>query len=185
MTTLLCLNCDRPLDGSRKPLLFCSERCAEEAHTIRYVRRVVADGRILDPEVAEAVKIRVGMVLGGGYAKSERKLSVELREMIFARDGACQICGGEATQIHHVNEDHERIARDINDPANLQAICDPCHRRTTLSTFRVLRPEEEAGAARLRERIESLHPLRQCDDDQNWASSWRAVARKRAALIEP
>jgi len=184
MDAVACLNCDAPLSDPRRPL-FCSERCQEEAHTVRYARRVAADGRILDPEVADALRIRVGMVLGGGYAKRERHLSPEARQAIFDRDGhACQVCGGPATQIHHRNEDLALVARDINDPDNLQAICDPCHRQATLATFRPLGPDEAEHAQRLHERIHALKPQRICDDGENWAQQWQRVAGDRRRALK-
>lgn len=81
----------------RRPFLFCSDLCAEEASTVRYARRAITDGRIHDAEVVEAVMIRVAMVVRGGYPARARNLSPAEREAVFRRDDyRCQICGGEA-----------------------------------------------------------------------------------------
>jgi 5-methylcytosine-specific restriction endonuclease McrA len=184
---LTCCNCDARVVARRYPHLFCSDRCAEEAHTVRYARGVIRDGRILDPEVAEAVQIRVGMVLGGGYSKRERELSPELRADIVARDkGKCQVCGQPGDQIDHINEDMELLlrVRDINHPENLQLICDGCHRKKTLSTFKPLEPEHEPKAAELHLRIHSPVPLRESDDDVVWKTLWRTRASERSALVK-
>jgi 5-methylcytosine-specific restriction endonuclease McrA len=182
---LLCCNCDSRLRERRYPYLFCSERCAEEAHTVRYVRGTIRDGRINDPEVAEAVRIRIGMVLGGGYAKSARELSPELRRSIVERDGGvCQVCGEPGDQIDHINEDASLVAIDINDPRNLQLICDSCHRAKTLSTFKPLEDEERPHADALRARIDASVPLRECDDDQQWKTLYKTRAAERSALVK-
>ena len=153
---LRCFNCEGSVVDRGYPYLFCSEGCTEEAHTIRYVRGVNRDGRILDPLVLEAVQIRIGMVLGGGYSKQDRALSPKARAAIIKRDqGRCQLCGAEGTQIDHINADLELARRDINDPANLQLVCDPCHRKKTLSTFKPLEPEHLPKWEALMGRIES------------------------------
>lgn len=182
---LTCFNCEAQIVERGYPYLFCSEFCAEEAGTVRYARGAVRDGRILDPFVAEAIKIRVGLILGGGYSKRDRELSPEVRATIMERDGGrCRVCGGEATQIDHINEDLELVARDINDPENLQAICDQCHRAKTLSNFTPIRPEHEGKAAEITARIESPTPLRECDDDVIWKTAWRKHGAERSALVK-
>lgn len=103
----------------------------------------------------------------------------------MARDEhRCQVCGGEATQIDHINDDVELVARDINDPENLQAICDPCHRAKTLSTFRPIGREDKAKAAALHARIDAPAPLRECDDEITWKTTWRKHGAERAARVK-
>ena len=182
---LACFNCGAIITVRRRPYLFCSERCAEETGTVRYARGAIRDGRILDPDVAEAVRIRIGMVLGGGYPKQARVLSAKVRAAVMERDGGlCQVCGGEATQIDHNNDDADLVARNINDPENLQAICDTCHRAKTLSTFKPIGPEHEAKAAELQARIDAPAPLRECDDDLTWKTAWRKHGAERSALVK-
>ena len=181
---LTCFNCDSLLVELRWPYLFCSELCKEEAKTVRYVRAVNRDGRSARPDVAEAVRIKIGMVLGGGYAASERTLSKDERQAIFDRDGGlCSVCGGEGTQIDHINLDAALVVRSINDPENLQTLCEKCHRKKTLSTFRPIGPEHAEKAHQLDERIDSSSALRVCDDEINWKTQWRKLASERTKLV--
>jgi len=131
------------------------------------------------------VTIKIGLVLGGGYPKQSRKLSRAIREVIMEREGGrCKVCGGQATQIDHINEDIELALRDINDPENLQAICDPCHRTKTLSNFRPIAPEQWAKAKEIAARIDSPTPLRESDNDLTWKNVWRMHAAERSALLK-
>ncbi|WP_442791556.1 HNH endonuclease [Micromonospora sp. NBC_01813] len=50
----------------------------------------------------------------------------QIRNTVLEEEGfACRICGGEANQVDHIGDrmNHER--------ANLQALCEQCHRRKT------------------------------------------------------
>jgi hypothetical protein len=180
---LACFNCGGLLVELRNPYIYCSERCSREAESVRYARAVSRDGRILDPLVAEAVQIQLGLVVGGGYSERERALSKEQRAAIFERDGGrCRVCGTEATQIDHINEGADLVARNINDPQNLQAICDDCHRAKTLANFRPIDPEHREKADELKQRIDAEVPTRLSDDEQNWKTDWRRHAAERRAL---
>src|SRR4051794_3387361 len=129
MVTLTCLNCQGPVDGSAP--LFCSLACKQTAKAVRYARSATADGRIERPDVAEAVRIKIGLALAGGYPENDRKLSEEQRLEAFARDGGkCRSCGHPATEIDHIAGG---IDGDVNHEDNLQALCTQCHREKTLS----------------------------------------------------
>jgi hypothetical protein len=182
---LTCFNCGGLLAELRYPYIYCSELCAQEADLVRYARAVTADGRILRPDVAEAVGIRMGMVLAGGYPARERTLSATQRGAILERDGGrCRLCGAVATQIDHINDDAVLVARDINDAANLQAVCDECHRAKTLASFVPAGPEEQAKADELRCRIGADAPTRPSDDERRWKIQWRQHASERKALVK-
>lgn len=182
---LTCFNCGGLLGELRYPYIYCSELCAQEADLVRYARAVTSDGRILRPDVAEAVQIRIGMVLAGGYPTRERTLSASQRAAIFERDGGrCRICGGIAMQIDHINDDPVLVAREINDSANLQAVCDDCHRAKTLALFVPAGPDQQAKAAELRRRIDAQAPTRPSDDERTWKIQWRRHASERRALIK-
>lgn len=45
------------------------------------------------------------------------------QEALEAADGACEICGDEATQVHHLT--YRRFG--CEDPRDLQALCRACH----------------------------------------------------------
>lgn len=117
----LCFNCDKPVT---EPKLFCSLLCQEEGKTVRYIRAVTRDGRINQLDAAEAVKIRKAILLGGGYPRQKRRLSPEVRQVIFERDThKCQVCGGQATEIDHLDNS---LAEGVNEPANhLQPVSPP------------------------------------------------------------
>lgn len=182
---MICFNCGEAPAAPVRPFLFCSELCREEAKLVRYWRAVIRDGRIKRPDVAEALKIRIGLVLGGGYPEREHRIPSALREEIFQRDRSrCQICGGEATQIDHINVD-QRFKDNVNDLLNLQAVCDRCHRKKTLSRFHLAAPEEEEEYWRLLLRAESPEPLRESDDEVSWQKVWRERARERSAVARP
>jgi 5-methylcytosine-specific restriction endonuclease McrA len=179
-----CVNCGAELAELVRPYLFCSPLCQEEAHTVRYARRVVRDSRIKDPLVKEAVDIRIAFVLGGGYARAERELSAAQRQAIFERDAwKCRICGtAEATQIDHIAGPTNG---DINHPDNLQAVCDPCHRAKTRESFvSITSAEQQQKAEEIRFRIRAPEPFRVSDDEIHWPTAWRALASNRKNAVQ-
>jgi 5-methylcytosine-specific restriction endonuclease McrA len=178
---LTCLNCDDPIPGRNPARLYCGPLCRDTARTVRYVRAVKADGRIKEPDVAEAVKIRIAMVLGGGYPAEERKLTSAERQAIFERDGGrCRSCGAPATEVDHIGAP---VGGDINHPDNLQALCSKCHRKKTMEGFRPIETAaERARAAELRRRIESPEPVRVCDS-ADWNDRWRGIAAERKRRV--
>jgi hypothetical protein len=150
------------------------------AKTVRYVRAVRADGRIKQPEVAEAVRIRIAHVNAGGYPAAERKLSAEQRQAVFAlAGGLCQECGAAAREVDHIGEP---INGDISHPDNLQALCSDCHRRKTMRSIRpATDPTVLARAAEVQLRIHAPEPLRACDRT-GWQQEWRILSKQRRAV---
>lgn len=130
--------------------------------------------------MAEAVKIRLAIVLGGGYNANERKLTQTQRETVFQKDnGKCRNCGAQATEIDHITVPAHG---DINHEDNLQALCSKCHREKTMKNLRPIETEEESTrATELRKRIASPTPLRACDS-ADWNHCWRQIAAKRRQL---
>ena len=181
-----CVNCDRPLGEPKRPYLFCSELCKQEAAYVRYNRRVHRDERFKLPDVQEAINIRLALILGGGYPARERHLSPEARAAIVTREGGrFRLCGAPATEIDHIAGP---IDGDINHPDNLQALCHDCHTAKTLSGLVPITPEshpdEWAKAQALQARVDAPIPLRPCDDDENWAAEWRQFAAERRVMQE-
>jgi 5-methylcytosine-specific restriction endonuclease McrA len=170
-----CLNCDRAVENPGE--LFCSDLCREMAKVIRYGRAVHADRRIKQPDVAEALRIKVGIVVGGGYPQRERRLGDDQRQQIFERDdGMCRDCGAPATEIDHIGPP---IDGDINHPDNLQALCNQCHRAKTLSRFRPIESEEERHRSlEINARIHAPEPLRICDAG-DWKGRWPMLKAER------
>jgi hypothetical protein len=155
-----CVNCSATFEDVK---LFCSQLCADEAGWVRYVRGCRLDGRDQDPKVKEAIIIRLALILGGGYDKRARKLADSLRRSIFERyQGKCRVCGKPGEEIDH-------ISGNSSDPTNLQLLCDPCHNKKTVSTFRYItkdsHPEEWAKAQWLKRRASAKLPMLICDSD--------------------
>ena len=66
-----CANCDSPEITLQTPL-FCSQQCRKAAELVRYVRGCRRDGRDQLADVQEAMRMRLAMVLGGGYPERQR-----------------------------------------------------------------------------------------------------------------
>jgi hypothetical protein len=87
------------------------------------------DGRIDDPDIREAIEIRMALILGGGYPKTARRLSVKQREaVISAASEMCAKCGAPGIDIDH-------IKGSSADPENLQLLCHKCHLAKTQSVM--------------------------------------------------
>lgn len=165
-----CVNCDKIFPVSKRAKLYCSLRCQQDAHLIRYYRACVRDGRIDDPKVREAIIIRLGFANSkkGYYDLNARQLPTELRNKIIERDkGLCRKCGRSGNEIDH-------IAGDSQDLENLQLLCHECHMEKSLSMLRKLNPEDE-GYSEAKERsdkiwlrMNAVSPERACDNSENW-----------------
>src|SRR5262249_29900336 len=117
-----CPNCNQPI---RVAELFCSELCKQEAKFVRYVRACGRDGRDKQPDVQEAIRIRLAIILGGGYPEKERQIDKSIRKAIIERDkGRCKNCGNPGDQIDH-------ISGSSNELENLQLLCRKCHNQKT------------------------------------------------------
>jgi hypothetical protein len=171
-----CVNCDGPVPG---PVLYCSAVCEEEAGTIRYVRRCWSEGRHLQPDVAEAIRIRVAWLMSGGYTARQRFLAAEVRQAVFERDGRlCQLCHqAEATEIDHIYGDSGELA-------NLQAVCHGCHVQKTVAQLKPLEGPLTADQELVRARLQARSPLRDCDDHMAWPKSWQRMRRERRLYWE-
>lgn len=85
---------------------------------------------------------------GKGKSRHQRGYGwqwVKLRAFIFARDSyLCQAClaKGRATPATHCDHILSKAKGGTDDPANLQALCAPCHTEKTIAErgFRV-RPD--------------------------------------------
>ena len=143
---------------------------------MRYARACRADGRYELPDVAEAIQIKMALVISGGYPARERHLAEAVRQQVFTRaHGLCAQCGSRGTDVDH-------IQGDSNDLVNLQLLCRPCHNRKSVSCLTLIssasHPKEWAHLQRLRMRISAKTPTRFCDSPE-WGSLWRTVQRER------
>lgn len=171
-----CANCDQPLAG--QPRLYCSEVCQQTAITVRYWRRVMADGRIKRGDVVDAIKMRMAHILAGGYPSKERSLPPELREAVKIRDmDKCRSCGSLGDEIDH-------IAGNENTLNNLQLLCHDCHHAKTIERFGTPSAEQLIIAYRLEDRARASAPLRLCDDQDSWKPSlYQALLRQTTAVL--
>lgn len=162
--------------------MYCSDLCREEGKTIRYIRAVMRDGRMDDPEVREAVEIRMAILLGGGYPERQRRLAAAGRAAVFERDSRrCQLCGEPVTEIDHIDGG---LTEGLNNLDNLRALCGGCHRGKTKSAFRRPNEEESRRALAYQERTDAPVPLRPSDDEQNWPKLWpRLLAERRRVVL--
>lgn len=174
-----CPNCDLSIFEAA---LFCSERCKQEAKFVRYVRNCKKDGRDRQPDIREAIQIKLASILGGGYPEKERRLPKEVREAVIDRDkGRCRQCGATGDQVDH-------IQGSSNDLSNLQLLCKACHNKKTIASFGLpitpfSHPDEWDKAESLYFRIESSSPIRICDSEE-WDSLWRIVLVGRRQIAK-
>ncbi len=172
-----CANCSLTIQEAK---IYCSQLCAQEAGWVRYVRRCRLDGRDRHPDVMEAIRIRLALILAGGYDKLARKLPDSVRKAILERDqGKCRICGKPADEIDH-------ISGGRSDPTNLQLLCDSCHNEKTTSSFvRITKeshPEAWEKAQWLKRRAAAKRPVQLCDSGE-WSTLQRDLLRKRLEFI--
>jgi hypothetical protein len=172
-----CANCSITFEEVK---LFCGPLCNEEASWVRYVRRCHADGRDRDVKVAEAITIRLAHILGGGYDKAARRLPESVRRFVMERDGErCQICGGPGVEIDHIRGSN-------SDQSNLQLLCDACHNKKTVASFKRITKEshleEWAKAQWLRKRAAASEPLLLCDSE-SWDSIQKELMRTRRDVV--
>lgn len=169
-TLRLCASCDAPLTFTASAALFCSERCRGYAKDVRYFRACYADGRVSDPEVRQALKIRMAHRVVGGYNASERRVDRGLRATaLAANNGLCCMCNSaQATELDHIGGPSSELG-------NLQGLCNDCHNTKTEQHFGVMTPEH----ARVRDafllRVFDHPPSRACDDERGWNQRWRAL----------
>ena len=172
-----CANCGRALGGDASELrLFCSDRCRRYAHDVRYYRRCRREGRWRDPDVREALQIRLAHLVGGGYDEEARSVAPTLRaEVLAANDGRCVICNYQpALQVDHIDG-------SSSDRNNLQGVCEECHFAKTRQRMQpIVDPAHEAVRQAFLDRVNAGEPERACDDDESWEREWpelQAAAR--------
>lgn len=185
----LCQQCDAELslEESRKGSMFCGDRCAQVAATIRSARVSTRNGKYHEidsqgnPSMTRmATDLRIAFVsFGNGYPTKARKLTEQQRIAIFERDDyTCQyidpetgvMCGRIATDIDH-------ISGSSPDPSNLRALCKGCNVGRAIKRLPTLTPEQEAIKASIWASINARYPQRPCHDEQRWKHIWGDVKR--------
>ena len=149
---------------------FCCDLCSEIPSVIRYIRRTQEDGRIEDGDIQEAIDIKVAQILGGGYPKTARRLTVQIRQQVIeAAKGRCAICGSLANEVDHIMGSSAELS-------NLQLLCHECHLD---KTHVAMGPAPELlveGAYKpIIRRAHNLEPNQPCDttswDHRRWATT--------------
>jgi len=185
-----CANCESPEVTLRTPL-FCSSQCRQAAELVRYVRGCRRDGRAQLPDIQEAIHLRMAMVLGGGYPERERRVSPQVRAAVFERaEGHCESCGRGLDLNRSAGDSDafatiQHVAGNSNDLSNLKAFCGRCNTSDAQSRFVPVNPDsaEAALAVDLEHRWSSKEPIRLCDDDIHWTTSWQQLARTAKEAI--
>jgi hypothetical protein len=172
-----CPNCDAPVPDAQ---LFCLPLCRQEAKYVRYYRARIADRSARHADIHEALRIRLALILAGGYDERLRRIPDDIRRAVIECDNdRCRNCSGPGRDIDH-------IRGSSNDLSNLQLLCADCHRLKTMSNFETIspisHPEEWANAVALETRAKAIEPLRFCDH-ADWTQMWRTVAAARRRAV--
>ncbi|HEX4032849.1 MAG TPA: HNH endonuclease [Solirubrobacteraceae bacterium] len=94
----------------------------------------------------------------------------ETRRRHLHRNPWCYVCGGTATEVHHVIQ---RVDGGTDHDSNLRSLCKPCHQKQTaaqtrqraaeLKHLRLLTRSQQERIAELEQQLgaEPLHPSRE------------------------
>jgi hypothetical protein len=173
-----CPNCDGVAEDAN---VFCSELCENKASFVRYHRACLEDGRYEDPDVRLALRMRLAFLVVGGYSERDRRVPLETRKQVIARDrGLCRSCGATGTDIDHIHGSSNEIV-------NLQLLCKNCHDQKTERSIMVAPAEEFPVEAAIRDellaRSFAAKPDRPSDDPIVWKLVSRLVSANRRRLI--
>ena len=116
-----------------------------------------------------------GAYLGHGdvYDETARYLTTAQKAAIRNRDrGLCVRCGNPGVEVDHI-EGHS------DDPSNLQLLCLDCHHAKTRQSMSTITDAADRQAIRtmhaeLANRVDSIIPIRACDNEQTWGTAWRS-----------
>lgn len=173
-----CVECGSPITMTHRARLYCSDACRQTLKAVHYGRGAVADGRIDDPLVWDAIGMRIAQILSGGYNEKARRNSPGLRREIFERDGGrCVLCGADATEIDHIRGDDTSLE-------NMRAVCGPCNMGLAREHFVPATGEQLAQAQRIRDRVFAPTPLFERDDSGAWDTFARALMAQRRAMVK-
>jgi hypothetical protein len=173
-----CANCDAPVPGGS---LFCTDLCRDEAKFVRYYRERITDGTLWKTDVREAIQIKRAHILSGGYNARGRLVPDAIRQSVIDRDGGkCRSCGGDGTEIDHIEGDQSIME-------NLQLLCADCHRQKTMQNFVHIsadeHPELWAKGSALDGRAMADEASRLCDH-ADWNGLWRSIRSARLKALQ-
>lgn len=185
-----CFNCGSN-DVTINAPLYCSPQCRQSAELVRYVRARRRECRDREPEIVEAIRTRMAMVLGGGYPEQQRRVPEETRRLVFERaNGHCQECGrvlifGQSAEDPDSIATIQHVSGSSNELDNLLAFCRRCNLADAQSRFVPVGAgsEEAQLAIDLQSRWMPEEPLRVCDDDTRWSGIWRQLTREAKEVL--
>lgn len=181
-----CVNCDQMFVVTKRPSLYCSPRCQQNAKFVRYFRACIRDERIKDPLVREAIQLRLAFAYSerGYYDEKARKVPLILRNQVIERDqGLCGKCGALGSEIDHIDSDSNALG-------NLQLLCRDCHSQKTKANLVLLTPEHpryeeiRSREKHLRFRVEAPTATRPCDDEINWNTIYRQIIAGQRQILK-
>jgi hypothetical protein len=76
----------------------------------------------------------------------------------------------------------DHIHGSSSDPENLRAICRSCNMAKFYEHAKPAPPEKVAEARAIMARIKAEYPARLCDDEGQWATLWRVMAKEQKTL---
>ena len=157
-----CANCARGVSSSTRQRIYCSDLCSQVADWIRYFQRTRAAGRSLDPDISEALRVKLAHIAAGGYDERGRSLAADVRSAIIRRDnGVCRECGRPGSEVDH-------IAGSSSDLSNLQLLCHECHMEKTRESMVQAAPDLVATVHDPIRRRALETPSRQPCDSTDW-----------------
>jgi len=163
-----CPNCGALVESTKSP--YCGEGCREAAGFVRQFRTGLKLGWIFEKDKQIALGQVLWHVLGGGRPLRREISPAKARQKAIQREGGkCQVCGGQATTVDHVGS-------GCNRPINLRAVCEECCQDRPFFDAKVLEASSES-VVDLSSRIQSIQPLRCCDDADTW--DWRGYVKLR------
>jgi 5-methylcytosine-specific restriction endonuclease McrA len=116
-----------------------------DGRTIRYIRNCHGDGRDRRPDVQEAIRTRIAMVLSGGYPERERRLAEKIRAEVLERAGGrCEQCGrvldfDGSTGDQDAMATIQHVMGNSSDLSNLKAWCWRCNMDDAQNSLRLAR----------------------------------------------
>ncbi|GEM_PF-4328288 len=175
-----CANCDKPLDQGAPPTLYCSERCKGYAKDVRYFRACRRHGRMGDPDVREALNMRMAHLVVGGYNSKQRRLEPKMHAAVLAaNDGLCCLCNKQpSTEVDHI--DGPSGSRE-----NLQGLCDKCHHDKTAQRFEPMTTGDKVIRDTFLARVDHEPPLRASDNDETWKARQPSLFAQTRAWCHP
>ncbi|RYG48418.1 hypothetical protein EON79_04515 [bacterium] len=171
-----CPNCDLPVESLASP--YCSETCKAQAAFVRQLRGALATGSILSPEKQTAFGERLWWLLGGGLPMREARIPESAKRQVIKRSGgACEFCREPMTAV-------ENFGSGCNRPLHLRAVCVDCSRTKAYGDLEFSQSAPVVAMLRdLSQRINTVVPMRPCDDPDHW--DWRSfVAQRRSRRFE-